>query len=106
MVAAQILTALITEQRCPVAGVFSPQRRLTGEAVKELGIQSVYAVKGLMKHFLPAKQGRIVPNCPHMGCRLQWNPEEETYDCPCHGSRFDENGHLLDGPAQNNCRRR
>lgn len=106
MAAARILTALITEQKCPVAGIFSPQRRLTSEAVKELGIQSLYAAKGLMKHLLPADQGRIVPNCPHMGCRLQWNPEEGTYDCPCHGSRFDENGHLLDGPAQNNCRRR
>lgn len=106
MAAAHILTALITEQRCPQAGAFSPQRSLTGRAVMELGVQGVYALKGLARRLLPADKGRIVPNCPHMGCRLEWNPEEGTYDCPCHGSRFDENGHLIDGPAQNNCKRK
>ena len=38
--------------------------------------------------------------CPHMGCRLEWNPHERSWDCPCHGSRFDRYGRLLDGPAQ------
>ena len=38
--------------------------------------------------------------CPHMGCELNWNPEELTWDCPCHGSRFDREGNLIDGPAQ------
>lgn len=37
--------------------------------------------------------------CPHLGCQLEWNPEECTWDCPCHGSRFDIHGHLLNGPA-------
>lgn len=35
-----------------------------------------------------------------MGCELNWNPEELTRDCPCHGSRFDREGNLIDGPAQ------
>lgn len=38
--------------------------------------------------------------CPHLGCQLAWNPEEGTWDCPCHGSRFDPRGRLLSGPAQ------
>ena len=38
--------------------------------------------------------------CPHMGCALKWNPAEHSWDCPCHGSRFDKNGKLLDTPAQ------
>jgi len=38
--------------------------------------------------------------CPHMGCQLEWNPDEKSWDCPCHGSRFDSQGHLLCGPAQ------
>lgn len=38
--------------------------------------------------------------CPHMGCELIWNPDERSWDCPCHGSRFDFEGNLLDGPAQ------
>ncbi len=42
----------------------------------------------------------IDPCCPHMGCQLEWNPEEKSWDCPCHGSRFDVRGGLLTGPAQ------
>lgn len=38
--------------------------------------------------------------CPHLGCELAWNPDERTWDCPCHGSRFDYKGNLLEGPAQ------
>lgn len=38
--------------------------------------------------------------CPHLGCELTWNPDENTWDCPCHGSRFDCEGNLLEGPAQ------
>lgn len=38
--------------------------------------------------------------CPHLGCQLEWNPDEKSWDCPCHGSRFDYKGHLLDNPAQ------
>ena len=34
-----------------------------------------------------------------MGCQLGWNPEELTWDCPCHGSRFDYSGNLVSGPA-------
>lgn len=45
---------------------------------------------------------KISARCPHMGCQLEWNPEELTWDCPCHGSRFDCDGKLLDNPAQIN----
>ncbi|MCL2540715.1 MAG: FAD-dependent oxidoreductase [Firmicutes bacterium] len=37
--------------------------------------------------------------CPHMGCALTWNKDEKSWDCPCHGSRFDYKGQLLDNPA-------
>lgn len=106
MVSARILTALITGQNCPEAVVFSPKRGLGSQAMGELAVQGAYMLRGLVKHLLPVKKGEIVPNCPHMGCRLEWNPEEETYDCPCHGSRFDKEGHLVDGPAQTDCRKR
>lgn len=107
MAAARILTALITKEDCPQAAVFSPQRHFTLPAAKEFSIHCAHTVKGLAKHLLPANAtARIVPNCPHMGCRLEWNPDEETYDCPCHGSRFDRNGTLIDGPAQTDCKAR
>ncbi|MDO4355736.1 MAG: FAD-dependent oxidoreductase [Clostridia bacterium] len=42
----------------------------------------------------------VQPRCPHLGCQLEWNPDERSWDCPCHGSRFDVDGALIDGPAQ------
>lgn len=42
----------------------------------------------------------ISTKCPHLGCQLAWNQEERSWDCPCHGSRFDYKGKRLNEPAQ------
>lgn len=43
--------------------------------------------------------------CPHMGCVLQWNRDEHSFDCPCHGSRFTCQGAVVNGPAKDDLQR-
>ncbi len=43
--------------------------------------------------------------CPHLGCVVQWNSGEKSWDCPCHGSHFDPYGKMISGPAKSDLRR-
>ena len=89
MVAAKILTNLILEQENPWAEVFSPSRSILKP---QLAINGAESVLNLLRP--------TVPRCPHMGCALKWNAAERSWDCTCHGSRFAEDGKLLNNPAQ------
>lgn len=88
MVAAMILSDLIVERKSPYAEIFSPSRTILRP---QLAINGFEAVTHLL---IPAS-----PRCSHMGCALQWNSHEHTWDCPCHGSRFTAEGRLIDNPA-------
>lgn len=88
MAAAMILSDMVKEKENEYSEVFSPSRSILHP---QLGVNAFEAVANLLT---PSKK-----RCPHLGCALKWNPYEHTWDCPCHGSRFTDDGKLIDNPA-------
>lgn len=88
MVAANILCDLVQDKENSYAEVFSPSRSILHP---QLAVNALESTAGLLTP--------TAPRCPHLGCALKYNRAEHTWDCPCHGSRFSENGELIDNPA-------
>ena len=95
MAASSILCDLIRGKENPYASLFSPSRSMLS---KQLAINGWEAVTNLLT---PTR-----PRCPHMGCALKWNKQERSWDCSCHGSRFDGNGKLLNNPANGDLKKK
>ena len=130
MAAAEILSGLICDGGHPDADIFDPtllsQQR--PDRVADEGVHAVCGLAKRVLHGqagmpqeLPVGQGgtavvdgrqmgvyraseteyyAVELACPHLGCRLEWNPDDKSWDCPCHGSRFDYRGNRLSAPAQ------
>lgn len=88
MVAAEGLTAELLGEAFEGKELFSPSR---GMLKTQLWINGGESIKNLLTF-----SGK---RCSHMGCALKWNRQEHTWDCPCHGSRFSEEGRILNNPA-------
>ena len=88
MAAAILLVDLALGMENPCAELFSPSRMMLRPQL------AVNAVESTLHLLTPT-----VPRCPHMGCALKYNRQEHSWDCPCHGSRFTEDGQLIDTPA-------
>lgn len=88
MTAAMVLRDCIVNGTSEYESVFSPQRSMCHpQLLVNLGV----AVSDFV---VPGKR------CSHLGCRLKWNPQEHTWDCPCHGSRFHKDGSVIENPAK------
>ena len=88
MAAAEVLTDLVLDRKNPCTELFSPSRTMLRP---QLAVNALESSLGLLTP--------TVPRCPHMGCALKYNAAEHSWDCPCHGSRFGEDGTLIDNPA-------
>lgn len=88
MVAAQLLTDLVLGRENACASLFSPKRSIWHRQLAVNAAQTTANLLRLQK-----------PRCPHLGCALHWNSTEHSWDCACHGSRFDAQGKRLNGPA-------
>jgi glycine/D-amino acid oxidase-like deaminating enzyme/nitrite reductase/ring-hydroxylating ferredoxin subunit len=128
-IAGMLLTDLIVGRDNPWAGLYDPSRKTLGaiaEFAKEnLNVAAQYGdivtagEVGDVSEIRPG-DGAIVRRgaakvavyrddggqlhersafCTHLGCVVHWNSTEQTWDCPCHGSRFQTDGHVINGPA-------
>ena len=95
MAAAMILTDMICGKENDCADVFSPQRFKMSASIQNMMKDGAQSVAGLTSGAFSKASRR----CAHLGCRLEWNPDEQTWDCPCHGSRYTQDGKLIGNPA-------
>jgi glycine/D-amino acid oxidase-like deaminating enzyme/nitrite reductase/ring-hydroxylating ferredoxin subunit len=128
-IAGMLLTDLVQGRRNEWAEVYDPSRKTLGAAgefaEENLNVAAQYAdlvTPGEVESTRNIKRGRgsvlrrgLTKSavyrdsdgqleehsaiCPHLGCVVRWNPGEKTWDCPCHGSRYHRDGHVINGPA-------
>ncbi len=91
MTSALILTGQMDRE---IANIFYPHRFM---AYPQALVNAATSVANLLKP--------IKPRCTHMGCALRWNREEQSWDCPCHGSRYTKEGKVENEPAQKNLKK-
>lgn len=88
MAASRLLCDLVCGKENKYTSLFSPSRSMLKPQV------ALNALEATVNLLTPT-----APRCPHLGCALKWNKHERSWDCPCHGSRFDAYGNLIDNPA-------
>jgi len=118
-IAAKVISDLITKNETPYEELFNPKRinlPLIINSIAGLFLYLKVYTQGLFQRNNPKyiiirgitygiykdknnKEHIIKLVCPHMKCNLVFNKEEETWDCPCHGSRFNLDGKLIEGPS-------
>ena len=88
MVSAMILTDMIKGTKNEYADIFNPSRNILKPQL------AINCFETLANYIIPTTK-----RCPHLGCALKWNKYERSWDCSCHGSRFEKQGKLINNPA-------
>lgn len=97
VLAGKILSDIILNKKNDYIDLFDPKRSNLEQIIG--GFNSVYrSISGYVQGITKSKSKL---SCTHIGCKLIYNEIEKTYDCPCHGSRFDINGRVIMAPANN-----
>ena len=117
--AGKIISDIIMGKKNKYEKLFSPKRINMSQMIGSVmdGIKSIQGyIKGYLnknenivygkhngKDIIIFKDGnreyKVYRHCPHLGCKLLFNEVEKTWDCPCHGSRFDIDGKCISGPS-------
>ncbi|HZJ75510.1 MAG TPA: Rieske 2Fe-2S domain-containing protein, partial [Clostridia bacterium] len=91
LAAAEILCDMVQGKENPYSLVFNPERTILHSQL------ALNALSNTKSYLTPTTK-----RCPHMGCALAFNAQEQSWDCSCHGSRFTKDGKLIDNPATGN----
>jgi glycine/D-amino acid oxidase-like deaminating enzyme/nitrite reductase/ring-hydroxylating ferredoxin subunit len=98
------MVSLLKETKHVASGIFLKKLKPATESLEAIltGEGGIVEVEGDKVGIYKDKDNEIYMvsiKCTHLGCQLEWNQDELTWDCPCHGSRYDYKGSLLDNPA-------
>ena len=77
--------------------IFNPRKQICFQKIINSSINIYESINGYLKGFI---YGNNI--CPHAKCKLIYNRLEHTWDCPCHGTRFNEFGKIISGPSKYN----
>lgn len=125
VIAGKILSDLVQDKTNEYEELFSPMRKINIGKVTSFPIDTYQNISAYLKSYINKNKhfyhnvyfkiidgkeyGIYIDNagvehkirnlCPHMKCKLIFNNKDITWDCPCHGSRFDIDGNLIEGPS-------
>lgn len=84
---------------------FMPKANESEDDIAKLPNDSgkVFKLNGRSLAIYKDQYGKVLKKsavCTHLGCVVGWNDQAKTWDCPCHGSRYNKDGSVLNGPAE------